>query len=56
LHLWDVAYLIIMDDLFDVLLDLIFEYFWTDIYERSWSEIVFIEFLCSLGLRVTVGS
>ena len=41
LHLWDEAYLIIMDYFFDVVLDLVFQYFiehfCINVHERDWS-------------------
>ena len=45
LHPWDEAYLIMMDDHFDVFLDLVsenfIEYFCTDIHKGYWSEVLF---------------
>jgi hypothetical protein len=46
LHLWDEAYLIMMDDHFDVFLDSLsknfIEYFCIDIPKRNWSEVLFL--------------
>jgi hypothetical protein len=47
LHPWDEAYLIVMDDYFDVFLDSVcknfMEYFCIDIHKGYWSE---VRFLC----------
>jgi hypothetical protein len=56
---WDEAYLIVVDDVFDVFLNLVceyfIEYFCTNVHKRNWSEIFFfVESLCGLGIRVTV--
>ena len=52
LHPWDGAYLIMMDDRFDVFLDLVCqdfnEYFCIDSHKGNWSEIL----LSLLGLYV----
>jgi hypothetical protein len=46
LHPWDEAYLIIMDDCFDVFMDSVcenfIEYFCIHILEGNWSEILFL--------------
>jgi hypothetical protein len=46
LHTSDEAYLIIIDDHFDVFLDLVcedfIEYFWIDIHKGNWSEVLFL--------------
>jgi len=46
LHAWDEAYLIMMDDCFEVLLDSICqnfnEYFCVDIHKGKWSEVLFL--------------
>jgi len=46
LHLWDEAYLIMMDDHFDVFLNLVcknlIEYFCINIHKRNWSEVLFL--------------
>jgi hypothetical protein len=46
LHLWDEAYLIMMDDRFDVFLDSVcknfVEYFCIDIQKGNWSEVFFL--------------
>ena len=45
LHLWDEAYLIRVNDSFDVFLDLVckhfIEYFYINIYKRDLSEVLF---------------
>jgi len=45
LHPWDEAYLIMVNDGFDVFLDSVcknfIEYFCTDIHKRDWSEVLF---------------
>ena len=60
LHLWNEAYLITVDDLFDVFLDLFckyfVEYFCMNVHEGNGSIILFVESLCGLGIRVTVAS
>jgi hypothetical protein len=61
LHPLDEAYLIMMDDHFDVFLDSVckdfIEYFCLDIQKRNWSEILFLcGSLCGLGIRVNVAS
>jgi hypothetical protein len=58
---WDKAYLVIMDDSFDVFLDLVcgdfIEYFCIDIHKGNWSEVLFLfGTLCGLGIRVIVAS
>jgi hypothetical protein len=46
LHAWDEAYLVMMDDRFDVYLDSIcedfIEYFCIDINKGNWSQILFL--------------
>ena len=46
LHPWDETYLVMMDDVFDLLPDLVFEYFieyfCIDVYRRNWSEILLL--------------
>jgi hypothetical protein len=46
LHPWNEAFLIMVDNVFDVFLDLIFEcfieYFCTNVHKRNWSEILFL--------------
>ena len=58
LHPWEEAYLVIADSVFDVFLDSVckyfIEYFGINVHKRNGSEIV--EFLCDLGIRVTVTS
>ena len=45
LHPWDEAYLIMVNDVFDVFLDFVcknfIEYFHTNIYKVDWSEVLF---------------
>jgi hypothetical protein len=45
LHPWDEAYLIMIDDRFDVFLDSVcenfIEYFCIDIHTGNWSEVIF---------------
>jgi hypothetical protein len=63
LHPRDEAYLIMMDDRFDVFLDLVceifIEYFCINIYKGNWSEVnflcwVFVWFKCNCGLGISV--
>ena len=61
LHPWDEAYLIVLNDGFDVFLDSAcknFEYFCLDIHKPDWSEVLFffVRSLCGLGIRVIVAS
>ena len=46
LHPWDKAYLVMMDDRFDVFLDLVcedfIEYFCIDIHKKNWSAVLFL--------------
>ena len=60
LHPWDKAYLILMDDVFDVFLNLVCEYFiifaTMFIKEISLTFSFFVESLCGLGIRVTVAT
>jgi hypothetical protein len=46
LHLWGEAYLILVNDCFDVFLGLVgknfIEYFCTDIHKGNWSEVLFL--------------
>jgi hypothetical protein len=46
LHPWDEAYLVIVDDAFDVFLGLVsenfIEYFCIDIHKGNWSEVLFL--------------
>ena len=50
LHPWDEAYLIMMDDVFDVFLYLVcgyfIEYFCINVYKGNWSEILLFDSLC----------
>ena len=59
LNPWDEAYLIIMDDHFDLFLDSVFknfiEYFCTDFHKGNWSEVLFfVGSLFGLGFNVIV--
>jgi hypothetical protein len=63
LHPWDEAYLIVMDDHFDMLLDLVwenfFEYFCINIHKGNRIDLKFSFFLgslCGLGISITVAS
>jgi len=61
LHSWDEAYLIMMDDSFDVFLDSVsknlFEYFDINIRKGNWSEVLFLSWVsCSLGISVIMAS
>jgi hypothetical protein len=61
LHPWDEAYLVMMDDRFDVFLDSVcedfIEYFCINIHKGNWSEVsFFVGSLCGLGIRVIVAS
>jgi hypothetical protein len=59
-HPWDEAYLVMMDDHFDVFLDSVcedfIEYFCIDIHKGNWSEVLFVGSLCGLGIRVIMAS
>ena len=56
LHPWDEAYLVMMDDHFDVSLDKVsenfIEDFCIDINQGNWSEVLFVESFCGLGIRL----
>ena len=63
LHPWDEAYLLMMDDLFDVFLDSVsknfIEYFCIDIHKGNRSEVLFLcwvfmwfRYLCNCGYRI----
>jgi hypothetical protein len=62
LHPRDKAYLIMLDDHFDMFLDLVFENFieyCIDIHKGNWYEVfvvVVVGSLCGLGIRVIVAS
>jgi hypothetical protein len=61
LHPWNEAYLIMMNDRFDVFLDLacenFTEHFCINIHKRNWSEVLFfVGSLCGLVIRVIVAS
>jgi hypothetical protein len=58
---WDEAYLIMMDDHFDVFLNLVCEnfidYFCIDIHKGNWSEVLLLYgSFCGLGIKVIVAS
>jgi hypothetical protein len=58
---WDEAYLIMMDDRFDVFMDSVcknfIEYFCIDIHKGKWSDVLFLCWsLCGLGIRIIVAS
>jgi len=58
---WDVAYLIMMDDHFDVFMHLVcknsIEYFCIDIHKGNCSEVLFVVgSLCGLGISIIVAS
>jgi hypothetical protein len=59
LHAWDEAYMIMMNDRFDVFLDSVYknfiEYFHFDIHKGNWSEVLFVGFLYGF-VRVIVAS
>ena len=60
LHHWNEAYLIMMDDRFDVYLDSVsknfIEYFCINIHKGNWSEVIFVGSFCGLGIREIVAS
>jgi hypothetical protein len=61
LHPWHEAYLIMMDDHFDVFWDLVgenfIEYFCIFIHNNNWAEVLLIlGSLCGSGIRVVVAS
>jgi hypothetical protein len=60
LHPWDEAYLIMVNDRFDVFLNSVgknfIEYFCIIIYKGDWSEILFLWSLCGLGITIIVAS
>jgi hypothetical protein len=60
LHLWDEAYLVMMDDCFGVFLDSVsknfIDYLCIDILKGNCSEVLFVGSLCGLGIRVIVAS
>ena len=57
-HPWDEAYLIMVDDHFDMFLDLVgrnfIEYFLIDIHKGNSSKVLFVGSLYGLGIRVIV--
>jgi hypothetical protein len=60
LHPWNEAYLVRMDDCFDMFFDSVcenfIEYFCINIHKGNWSEVLFVGSLCGLGIRVIVAS
>jgi hypothetical protein len=61
MHPWDEAYLIMMDNCFDVFLSLVCENytenFCINIYKEIWCDVLFFVWsLCGLGIRVIVAS
>lgn len=60
LHPWDEAYIIMMNDHFDVYFGSVFknfiEYFCINIHNGNWSEVLFVQTLCGLHIRKTVAS
>jgi hypothetical protein len=50
LHTWNEAYLIMMDDCFDMFFDVVcenfIEYFCINIHKGNWSEVLFLLDLC----------
>jgi hypothetical protein len=50
LHPWDEAYLILVNDCFDVFLDLVgkncIEYFYINVHKGVWSEVLFLRLVC----------
>ena len=56
LYPWDEAYLIMMDDRFDVFLDSISKNFIEKFHKGNWSEVLCRVFVCGLGIRVIVTS
>ena len=60
LHPWNEAYLIMMDDHFDMFLDSVcencIEYFCINIHMGNWYEVFFVGSLCGLDIRVIVAS
>jgi len=60
LNPWDEAYLVMINDHFDVFLDSVYEnlieYFCVDIHKRIWPKVLFLGFLCGLGISVIVAS
>ena len=59
-HFWDEAYLVMVDDIFDVFLDLVCKYFIENfcIYiQKGIMEFsFFVDSLCGVGIKVTVAS
>ena len=61
LHSWDEAYLIILDEHFDVFLALVgknfIDYFCINIHKGNWSKVLFfVGFCIGLGIRIIVAS
>jgi len=66
LHTWDEAYLLMMDDCFDVFLDSVcekfIEYFCVNIHKGNWSEVLFLcwvfvwfRYKCNCGFIEGIG-
>jgi hypothetical protein len=59
LHPWGEAYLIMVNDHFDVFLHLFgknfIEYFYINVHQGDWSEVLFLWSLCGLGISIIVG-
>ena len=58
---WDGAYLIVMNDVFDLVQDFVcknfIEYFCVNVDKQTWSEaLFFVQSLCGLVIGVTVAS
>ena len=60
LYPWDEAYLIMMDDCFDLFLDSVLknfiEYFCIDVLKGNWSEVFCVGFFCVLDISINVAS
>jgi hypothetical protein len=59
-HPWDAAYLITLNDHFDVFFASVcknfIEYFCINIHEGNWSEVLFVGSFCGLSISVNVPS
>jgi hypothetical protein len=59
MHPWDEAYLIVVNDHFDMFLDSvgkIFEYFYISVHKGDCSEVLFVLSVCGLGISLFVAS
>jgi hypothetical protein len=60
LHPWDGAYLIVVNDHFDVVLDLVgknfIEYVCISVLKGDWTEILLLWSWCGLGISIVVAS